>query len=191
MNPNYQHDDRTGRLDWMQTHTGRAYFLAEPRASDIDILDIAHALSNICRYGGHTPFFYSVAEHSVLVSCEVPREHALSALLHDAPEAYVGDIPRPLKRLLGDAYARLEERAWHAVADRFGLPHDMDRSIKHADNAVLLAERDQLMREPPIPWGEWTRQYEPAKCQVRCLAPRDARSWFLSRFHDLTVKVRA
>jgi hypothetical protein len=89
---------RDRRGDWMQTFTGRAFYPLDPRPEDIDPVDIAHALSLICRYGGHSSRFYSVAEHCVLMSHAVAPEHALWALLHDATEAYLGDMIRPLKR---------------------------------------------------------------------------------------------
>src|SRR5438128_12538670 len=84
------------RGDWMQTYTGRAFYPLDPRLDDICIEDIAHALSMLCRYGGQCQEFYSVAEHSVLMSYAVNPQHALWALLHDATESYMGDLIRPL-----------------------------------------------------------------------------------------------
>src|SRR5258708_302056 len=98
--------DRRG--NWMQTYTGRAYWPADPRAEDVCIEDIAHALSLLCRYTGHCKRFYSVAEHSILISQVVPPEYAFFGLMHDAQEAYINDLARPIKpsviidvRLLG------------------------------------------------------------------------------------------
>lgn len=76
--------------DWMQTYTGRRFWPLDPVAGDIEIMDIAHALSNQCRYAGHTRFHYSVAQHSVQVSENVAPEHALWGLLHDAPDVRQG-----------------------------------------------------------------------------------------------------
>ena len=109
------------RGDWMQTYTGVRFYPMDPRPEELDIRDIAHALSLICRYGGHVDRFYSVAEHCVLMSQCVPEEHALWALLHDASEAYVGDMVRPLKRQLPE-YEAAEGRVIAAIVERVGLP---------------------------------------------------------------------
>lgn len=86
---------------WIQTFSGRQFFPLEPRVEDVCIEDIAHGLSNLCRYAGHCECFYSVAQHCLLVSRVVPREHALRGLLHDASEAYLIDVPRPIKHSIG------------------------------------------------------------------------------------------
>src|SRR5690349_19702773 len=109
------------RGSWMQTFTGRRFYPLDPKVEDIDPTDIAHALSLICRYGGHVTRFYSVAEHCVLLSHAVSPENALWALLHDATEAYVGDMVRPLKQHM-PAYRDVEDRLMLVIADRFGLP---------------------------------------------------------------------
>lgn len=175
--------------DWMQTYTGRAYWPADPRPEDVDHIDIAHALSHLCRFGGHTDRFYSVAEHSVYVSLEVPEEHALCALMHDATEAYVIDVPRPLKHML-QGYAEIEAKNWAVIAERFGLPLEMPPCVKDADNRVLLAERDELLQEPPIPWA-WARELVPAQRKIEALPPVWAKRMFLRRFMELTTKVAA
>src|SRR3954454_351254 len=108
------------RGDWMQTYSGRRFYPMNPRPSEIDPVDIAHALSLLCRYGGHVDRFYSVAEHCVLMSQAVAPENALAALLHDATEAYVCDVPRPLKRQL-PGYAAIEAMVWLAIVARFDI----------------------------------------------------------------------
>src|SRR5690349_636686 len=108
------------RGSWMQTFTGRQFYPLDPRLDEIDPLDIAHALSMICRYGGHTKHFYSVAEHCLLMSHAVAPEYALWALLHDATEAYVGDMVRPLKHHMPD-YRQIEDNLMEVIAERFGL----------------------------------------------------------------------
>ncbi|MDI1288693.1 MAG: hypothetical protein PSX37_01920 [bacterium] len=94
--------------DWMNTFTGQKFYPLDPRADEVHAPDIAKALSQICRYGGHTSQHYSVAEHCVLMSLAVAPEHALFALLHDATEAYVGDMVRPLKQALPE-YRAIED----------------------------------------------------------------------------------
>lgn len=175
------------RGDWMLTSTLGQYWPLDPRPEDVRIEDIAAALSKLCRFAGHCNRFYSVAEHSVLVSYEVPSHLALQALMHDATEAYVVDVPRPLKHGLGATYADIEELNWLAIADCFGLEHEMHPFVKCADNAVLLAERDQLF----APGGPlWSVPGVAAKCEVRGLHHVAAEALFLRRFVELTA-VRA
>lgn len=166
----------------MQTASGRAYYPGAPMSTDVDILDIAHALSNLCRFGGHCRRFYSVAEHSVLVSRVVPAEYALQGLLHDATEAYLVDVPRPLKHQLPQ-YGVFEATNWAAVAERFGLPWELHESVKEADNAVLLAEKAQLLGPSPMPWNV---PGNAADVRVEGLKPRAAYWEFMNRFFELT-----
>ena len=169
---------------WMQTHSGKAYFHKDPQQDSIKISDIAHALSNICRFGGHTSGFYSVAEHSVLVSQVVPREHAFVALMHDATEAYVCDVPRPLKHMLGAVYGELEARAWFAICEKFNMDPELPPCVKEADNTVLIAERDAMLKLPPLPWT-WAKNIKPAKVDIQMWDPQHARQMFMKRFMEL------
>ena len=137
--------------DWIQTYTGRAFYLLDPRVEDIDILDIAHALALENRYAGHTCEPYSVAQHCVLASRIVPAKDALWALLHDAPEAYIRDIPRPLKPFLGE-YRAIERRIMIQVCARFDLTYAQPESIDEADLILLRTEQRDLMGAPPMPW---------------------------------------
>jgi 5'-deoxynucleotidase YfbR-like HD superfamily hydrolase len=105
---------------WLQTFTGGEIWPIDPRPEEINIVDIAQALSQQCRYAGHTTRFYSVAEHSVYISREVPAELALWGLLHDASEAYLVDIPRPLKPYM-PVYKHWERELMQVIAAKFGL----------------------------------------------------------------------
>ena len=171
--------------DWMQTISGKQFWPLDPRPEDIDILDIAAALSKQCRFGGHCDWHYSVAQHSIYVSHQVPPEHQLPALMHDATEAYCIDVPRPLKRALG-GYAKIEERIWHAIATRFALPLRLHPCIHEADEAVLLAEKAQVMRPGP----DWTldTKAKPANIKVTQWTPDVAREAFISRFEVLMLQ---
>ena len=174
------------RGDWMQTFTGRQFYPTSPLPDDVDPADIAHALSLICRYGGHARRFYSVAEHCVLMSYAVPAEHALAALLHDATEAYVGDVVRPLKRQL-DGYADIEARVAVAIARRFGLTGPgwawMPPPVVEADNRILLDERAALFGHAPASWN--IDHLEPLGVTLGCWAPEMAEWRYANRLTEL------
>lgn len=172
--------------DWMQTVTGRKFWPLDPRPGEIDIQDIAVGLSNECRYGGHVEDHYSVAQHSVYVSYQVPEEHALVGLMHDAPEAYCKDIPRPMKRYLA-GYAAIETRIWRAVCDRFGMAYEMPDCVHIADNAVLLAEKAQIVTPMAVP-EPWNVPGKAADITIELWTPRQARAAFLDRFNELVAR---
>jgi hypothetical protein len=176
----------------MMTATGSYYDFLLPGEHDFDLHEIAHALSHICRFTGHTYKFYSVAQHSVLVSQNVPQEHALAALLHDASEAYLGDVSSPLKSLLPD-YKALEKDLEKRIFDKFDLPFPMHSCIKDADLRMLMTERRDLLPKNAIitPDGEdyWETCWaaiEPYPALIECWSPEVAKLAFLSRFDDLT-----
>lgn len=173
--------DTTRKGDWIQTRTGRQFWPLDPYPEDFDIEDIASSLSKLCRYNGHCSQFYSVAEHSVLVSWILPPEFALCGLLHDGTEAYCADVPRPLKPFL-TGYAEIEDRIWRALAMRFGLPEKMPKEVIEADTAVLLAEKLPLMG----PKYRWRIPGTPAQVLIRGLGPDEARHAFLQRFYELS-----
>lgn len=136
------------------TSTGKWFDILKPSPSIIELQDIASALSKLCRFGGHCSQFYSVAEHSILAAELMRQRHGDNqtllrwALLHDASEAYVVDIPRPAKRQLGD-YARIEEAIQRAVAERFGLPWPMPSEVHEVDNDILSLELRAYMPNQP------------------------------------------
>lgn len=176
------------RGDWMQTYTGRRFYPLAPFSEDVHPADIAHALSLLCRYGGHVERFYSVAEHCVLMSHAVPPEDALWALLHDATEAYVVDVPRPLKRSLPD-YRAIENRVMVAIVVRFSLESlAMPDSVHDADNRILLDETAALMpnREP---WQ--VDELEPLGVSIAGWAPAEAERRYLGRLAELTIREAA
>jgi hypothetical protein len=175
--------------NWMQTYTGRPWYVDKPRRDDVDRRDIAHALSQLCRYGGHSRRFYSVAEHCIHVSRLVPPEDALAGLLHDATEAYVVDVPRPLKRMLAD-YHLFEAAAWDAIADHFGISRKLPDSVEHVDKAILWTERDQLFGPPLRPWmvAEWGMgavRDPKVYAKLDMLGPEAAERAYIQRLEDL------
>ena len=172
---------------WMQTYTGRQFWPIDPRADEICIADIAHALANQCRFAGHCLSFYSVAQHSLIVSCICDPEDALWGLLHDAAEAYLVDLPRPIKRFsdLGARYREVESALMAIVCKRFGLPVHEPESIKKADNVAVVTEMRDLMSRPPALWAE-ARNSDPLAAIILPLSPKDAEMEFLRRFAELS-----
>ena len=170
--------------DWMQTYTGVQFWPLDPHLEDIRIEDIAHSLSMQCRYAGHTKDFYSVAQHSVLVSQIVPPEDALWGLMHDAAEAYLVDLPRPLKRhnRMGELYCEIEDRLMVKICQRFHLPPTPPDSVKVADNIVLMTEKRDLMCKSP---SQWRESAEPMVESIKWQYPWAAENCFLYRFKEL------
>lgn len=170
--------------DWIQTYRGGQFWPLDPRALEIDVFTIAHALAHLCRFGGHCLRFYSVAEHCVLLSRAVPPEHALAALLHDAAEAYLVDVPRPIKRML-PTYMAAEHAIEAAIAERFGLDAHLPPIIAEADRRILTDEAAQNMAPPPVPWST---QAEPLGVVLECWPPQRAEVEFLDRFMILQAR---
>jgi len=167
--------------DWMQTYTGRMFWPIDPRPEDVCIEDIVHALSMMRRYNGHCKKFYSVAEHSVIMSYHVSTNDALWALLHDASEAYIADIVRPAKRFIS-GYKEVETRIMHVVCDAFRLQYDMPEGVHVADNAILSDEMNQIMGPKP---QDWALSYPPLGCKIEGWSPKKAERKFIQRFNSL------
>lgn len=164
--------------DWLQTASGRQFWPLDPRPEDICIEDIAHALAHQCRYGGHASQFYSVAEHSILIAQHLPPEFRRWALLHDAAEAYLVDVPRPIKPFLV-GYAEMEARIMAAICARFGLETSMPPEVKAADRAILTDEMQQAMAPPPSPWSTVGK---PLGARLQFWSPREARLTFIAEW---------
>lgn len=167
---------------WIQTYTGRQFFPCDPRPTDFDIHDIAHALSLQCRFNGHCSTFYSVAEHSVRVSGICSAQNALWGLLHDLGEAYLGDMPRPVKLFFPD-FTRYEERLLQAACETFGLMWPMPAEVEAADDRLLATEARDLMGPLPEPW---TDGLVPLDERIEPWSPADAERAFLKRFEELS-----
>lgn len=177
-------DTKLDRGAWIQTFSGRRFHYQDPRPEDIHIVDIAHALSNLCRYAGHTNRFYSVAEHSVIMSgLFADPQLRMIALLHDATEAYCCDLPRPLKRML-PGYMAYEDIVWRVVADKFGLPADIPDSVHEVDTRMLVTERPHLFRDP-IPWPKYEHVRPIDGVRIECWTPGLARLEFLATYQEL------
>lgn len=171
----------------IQLYSGGWLWFDDPAPDDILIEDIAGALSKLCRYTGHTTSFYSVAQHSVLVSRIVPERLAFPALMHDATEAYIGDMSRPLKHLVleraGDVLRALENSLHEAINKKFGVflePEDVG-IIKAADNVALATEKRDLLRGTT----EWPNMPDPLDQTINPWSPIQSEAAFLGRFYEL------
>ena len=169
----------------MQTHSGRVVDLSKLSEDDIDIKDIAHALAHLVRFTGHANRPYSVAQHSMLVADLCPDEHRLWGLMHDASEAYLGDVSTPLKSLLPD-YREIEERTQKIIAGRFGLCWPMPSDVKIADREALMIEKMDLF-DKAIPWpGDFPPRHNK---QVRSVLNAESAKWlFVEMFKELAVE---
>lgn len=165
------------------TSEGHYFDFLLPELSTVDINDIATGLSQLCRFNGQCSPFYSVAQHSLLVSLMVPAEHALVALLHDAAEAYVGDVTAPLKQLLPE-YKTIEARVHNAIFKHFGLNPELPPCVKQADLKMLATEQRDLM--PPHA-DEWAliAGVTPSAIKISPMSAEAARGMFLNRFRKL------
>ena len=171
--------------DWFLTYTGRQFWPLDPRPEDICIRDIAHHLSLCCRFNGACRVHYSVAQHSVMVANILPVHLKFHGLLHDATEAYVGDMVRPLKRSLPE-YQSVEAMVWAAVVEKFGIQTafraECMMEVKEADDVALMTERRDLLLKSPM---GWSTRAEPVPEMIRPLAARDAEFKFLELFDEL------
>ncbi len=168
----------------ISTLSGRFFDLLKPEDYDYDIEEIAEALSNICRYTGHVKKFYSVAEHSVLVSHIVPPKLALAGLLHDASEAFVGDVSSPLKKLLPE-YKAIEERIQQAIATYYSIPFPFPQEVHEADKRMYWRERIDVAPGPrDTLWHQDLAATR--KVQASGMKPLMAKRYFISRFKEIT-----
>lgn len=171
--------------DTFRTYTGRTVSITEPTADDVCFEDIARALSRVQRFGGHCHKPYSVAEHSVLVSYLCHPRHALLGLLHDASEAYAGDVITPLKRCLTD-YKAIEQNWMLAIGQACGLGDALTclpADVHLADGVALQTERRDVFSPSRVdPAG-----LPPSEAfAVMGLEADEAYDCFVHRFEELT-----
>ena len=175
-------------MTWIVTYTGKRFYPLAPRAEDVDIRDIAHALSMTCRFSGHTPWLYSVAQHSVLCATLVPQELRIHALLHDAAEAYLFDAARPIKWSIGFVVgedvltmAEVEENINVAIYEALGIEMpDVWEAIRNADLEMLSAEADRFFS----PREDWMLTAPPADVRIVQAEPAETERAFLAAFDD-------
>lgn len=171
---------------WMQSYTGRQMWPLALTPDQVHLEDIAHALALKVRFNGHCKWHYSIAQHSVLVSMLVPTADAIEGLMHDAAEAYLADIPRPVKPMIKE-WKALEHRVEAAIAKRFGYRFPYPDSVKIADNAMVLTERKAIMATPQ-PHMKWDVPGEAAKIEILEWNWREAEEIFLIHADQLGVR---
>jgi hypothetical protein len=181
------------RGPWIETHTGRKFFVLDPRPEDFNVEDLAHSLSNLCRFNGHTSKFYSVAQHSVIVSQIVEPEWgtevAMWGLFHEVDEPYLGDIPTPVKFALGyDKLKEISRRYVAAAGKRFKLGPYPSTTIKNADLIALVTEKRDLLSKRFT--RVWFTDYglpivKPLPITIEPWGPAKAKRRFLERYHQL------
>ena len=186
------------RGDWIQTYRGR-FWVLDPRPEDVNIEDLAHHLANICRFSGACNVFYSVAQHSVLVSNLVRTSQELAGLFHDAAEAYIGDINTPLKRSLSEGgyipgdlgrlvlgyLESIEHNISSAIFEHFQITKYNRQEVKKADMIALYMEKRDLMAVSEV-WGE-EAIYNPllSREKIIPLSYKDSERLFLQRYEGL------
>ncbi|WP_337237689.1 HD family hydrolase [Proteus faecis] len=170
-------------MSYIATATNKHFYYLDVRIEDIDIQDIASGLANECRFNGQIDNFYSVAQHSVYVSYLVAPEYALEALLHDASEAYVKDLPSPLKKLLPE-YKLIELRVEKMIRKKFGLSESMSDAVHFADLMMLATEKRDLDIDAGSNWL-MLEGIPASDLVVNPLTPPQAKTLFLRRFNEL------
>lgn len=179
---------------YFNTVSGKKISIHDPHPDQIDIEDIAHALAHLCRFGGHTPYFYSVAQHSIMVMkiAELsPLEggqggdqgggYLLTCLMHDAAEAYVHDIIKPLKHILGETYENIEARFEMAIAEKLNIDLSFSYLVKPYDKLALEYEHARFFRRD----NEEFNKYNPSGI----FDPPNARKAFLHHYNRLKKEV--
>lgn len=185
-------------MSWMQTYTGGKFHVVDMEKTVFDMEDIAHGLANLCRFGGHTRVFYSVAQHSIMVADIVAAKggtpmQELWALMHDSTEAYMIDIPTPLKATLS-GYEEREDRLMRLIAKGLDFPSHgestlLPKIVKYADRVALVTEARQLTHGTSE-WAESYNSVESHPVSIVALPPGDAKPAFLARYYDILRRMR-
>ncbi len=174
---------------WISLLSGGQFNYNKPEQSDVTIDDIASALSNVCRFSGHLPRFYSVAQHLVNTSRIVPEEYAFTALMHDTAEAFTNDLPTPLKWAF-PVFKELEANIESAMSDKFGFEFPYPAVIKEADTNMLILEKIYVKGDDSV-WPAYENivvDHLVDKVDLDSWQPRRAKREFLERFEELSSK---
>jgi hypothetical protein len=190
-------------MTWIQTRSGTALNLIDPQPNQVVVDDIAHSLSQLCRFNGHTKRHYSVAEHCVLIAWHLREKGRspviqLDGLLHDAREAYIGDITWPMQQALGMSfrarYKEISNKIHEAILSKLGLSDIIalrteSHIVKMADLGILIDERDELLGPPPRAWE--CEDLGPIGAKPVGWDPDTAKTMWLIALDELLKEVRA
>lgn len=171
---------------WLRTYLGGSFEPFNPKPVSIEIEDIAHSLSMQCRWNGHIDEFYSVAQHCLLTSYLVDDKYMLEALMHDATEAYIGDVPSPVKAGLPE-YIHTEDKIWKAIARKFKMREVLPKEIKDADVYMMKLEKKVLVRDYEDGFHDDVENLK-IRLDIKPMGPKMAKQQFMERFHELTKK---
>ena len=169
----------------IQLRSGRYFDYLDPRPECFTIEDIGHALSKICRFGGHVYWFYSVAEHSYRVAENVPIEFERQALMHDAAEAFIGDMVYPLKKLI-PSFKDIEHNIQKIIFKKYNIEYPISYEVKIVDLRMLATERQQLLQEHDREWPVLMKA-EPYPFVLDRMPPDTAAAYFLNVARDLNI----
>lgn len=173
-------------MTFICTASGNRFYFDPEEMFDqnpISLYDIAHSLSYICRFTGHTRFFYSVAHHSILAAQRVPEEARLHVLMHDAAEAYLGDVSRTLKKLIGPFYKEISARVDERIFNRCGVTQLFPGIMKEADDRMLVTEANQLMNQHDLTDWPHLRGIEPYPIVIEQVDPKVVREMFINLYY--------
>ena len=180
------HDRRAMTSPYVSTFLGNRFFLTSPHIDDVAIEDIAHGLAYQCRFNGQTSAFYSVAQHSLMVMSLVPEPLHFHALLHDAAEAYLGDMVKPLKQLFPE-FSVIESRVMDIIGQRFAIDLSrLDPAIKRADMVALATEKRDLMPYSTEAWS-YLEGIDALPDIIEPMGPQAAKEAFLQAFRSLSA----
>lgn len=180
---------------WIETVSGIHFEFLDPKPEQIKITDIAHALSNNCRFVGQCRKFYSVAEHSWHVARMLegtPLEVQLAGLLHDASEAYITDVASPVKQFMPE-YRKMEDVIMVAIAKKYDLEYPFHPAIHQCDLMALSNEAHHLLISRGNDWDMWKHMKRPPIIDAYRpigMVPENGRQLFLDKFYELTMKIR-
>ena len=174
---------------WIQTYTGKKFSFVDPQPESIDIFDIAHSLSNQCRFNGHCKSFYSISQHSMHVSDLCSEKLAGQGFAHDFSEAVLGDVSSPLKSVLeklsDSRYTEFVKKIEKVFAYKFGFPYPLDREVRYFDLVALATEKRDLMSHEPEPWCK----LPPAdRLEIIPIGVESAKGMFLKRYRELQAE---
>lgn len=175
--------DEDGAAGWIETNTHNTFFYKRRNPENISIYDIAHGLAHLCRYSGQCNYFYSVAQHSCIIFDHAPTWMKMEGLMHDGAEAYISDIPRPVKTIVPEI-KMLEEEIQTQIAERFRLRYPIPSQVKILDSKLMLREA-QLLFDNGVRWT--VDGLEPLNVDIKSFwSPQRSKREFLFRFEFMT-----